>query len=172
MIALNEMRKMLSLKRRARRWLVVAYWVVVLSYIAALAIVSGRGNQDQVDRAFFWFWWTLIAFPMFLRSIVTFSTRGSDLQSLLQPAKSGAGLEPRPMDERELGLHYRMHTKAYYLLQIFVPVGVLLLTPPEMHKSIWLVPLRIPMLWLLSMVVTSLPQSMILWTEPDMEPEA
>ncbi len=172
MIGSSELRKILNLRRQARRWMVVAYWVVVLSYIAALAIAGRGGSQDQVDRPFFWFWWTLIAFPMFLRGLVTFSTRGSDLQSLLQPAKSGTGLEPRPMDERELGLHYRMHTKAYYLLQKFVPVGVLLLTPPEIHQSAWLISTRIPMLWLLSMVVSSLPQSMILWTQPDVEPEA
>jgi hypothetical protein len=89
----------------------------------------------------------------------------------MKPTESGRGVTPRPLDERELNLHYRMHTKAYYILQIFIPIGVLLLTPPEIHRSAWLISARIPLLWLLSFVVTSLPQCMILWTEQDMEPE-
>jgi len=171
MIDLSGLRSILCMKRPARRWLVVAYWAIILLFIGTLSAVSQRQGSDRVDGAFFWFWWTLIMFPLFLRSIVTFSTRGSDLHTLVKPAESGRGVEPRPLDERELGLHYRMHTKAYYILQIFIPVGVLLLTPPEIHRSAWLVFARIPLLWLLSMVVTSLPQTLILWTEPDMEPE-
>jgi cytochrome bd-type quinol oxidase subunit 2 len=169
MIDRINLRRMLSLKRPARRRLVVAYWLGVLLFIAILSAVSQRQGSGHVDGAFFSFWWTLILLPMLLRALTTFSTRGSELQTLLKPAKSGQGSEPRPLDERELGLHNRMHTKAYYLLQIFVPVGVLLLTPPEIHRSAWLDTVRIPMLWLLAMVVTSLPQSMILWVEPDME---
>jgi hypothetical protein len=169
MIDSGVMRKMLHLKRPARRWLVIGYWVIVLLFIATLASESRRTNPALVGGAFFWFWWTLIVFPLFLRSVVNFSTRGSTLQSLMKPAESGRGHEPRPLDERELSLHYRMHTKAYNLLQIFRPVGVLLLTLPEIHRSAWLVSLHIPMLWLLSMVVTSLPQTMILWNEPDIE---
>jgi hypothetical protein len=134
-----------------------------------LAAESPRRGPTFVGGAFFWFWWTLILFPLFLRGVVTSSTRGSTLQSLMKPAESGHGYEPRSLDERELSLHYRMHTKAYNLLQIFVPVGVLLLTPSEIRGSAWLISARIPMLWLLAMVVTSLPQSMILWSEPDME---
>jgi hypothetical protein len=160
---------MLGHKREARRWVVVAYWTFVLSLIATLAVASGRESGSIVDRPFFWFWWTLLVFPLFLRSIVTFSTRGTNLQTLIRPVEGGRGFEPRPLDERELGLHLRMHTKAYYFLQIFVPAGVLLLTPPEIYQNAWLVSVRIPMLWLLCFVVTSLPQTLILWCEPDME---
>jgi hypothetical protein len=172
MIYQNVLRGILCLKRPARRWLVIVYWAFILSFIGTLAIVSRSQSPNFINQAFFWFWWTLIVLPMYLRSIVTFSTRGSDLQTLMKPAESSQGVIPCPLDERELSLHYRMHTKAYYILQIFIPVGVLLLTPPEIHRSAWLVYLRIPLLWLLSFVVTSLPQTMILWTEPDMEPEA
>jgi hypothetical protein len=46
---------------------------------------------------------------------------------------------------------------------------VLLVTPLEVHRYAWIVFVRIPALWLLSLLVTSLPDAMILWTEPDME---
>ena len=171
MIDQNGLRRILCLKRLARRWLVIGYWVFVLSFIGTLAVVSRSQSPNFINQAFFWFWWTLIIFPIYLRIIVTSSTRGSNLQTLMKHAESGHGVIPRPLDERELSLHYRMHTKAYYILQIFIPVGVLLLTPPEIHRNAWLVSARIPLLWLLSFVVTSLPQSMILWSEPDMEEE-
>jgi hypothetical protein len=147
--------------------LVVAYWTLVLSFIAALAVASRSFGAEAAGRAFLWFWWALLVPPVLLRSVARWSTRSSILLSLNGIAEPNQG--PHPMDERELSLHYRMHTKAFYLLQIFVPAGVLLLTPPEIHRSAWLASARIPLLWLLSMVVLSLPQSMILWTEPDME---
>ena len=166
----NSSREALNLKRRARRWMVICYWASILTLICAFTALSGRQSPDFVNRTFFWFWWTLIVFPVFLRTIVTSSTRGRNLQTLMKPADDG-GYAPRALDERELSLQMRMHTKAYYLLQIFVPIVVLLLTPPEIHKFAWLAYVHVPLLWLLSFVVTSLPQSLIIWTEPDMPTE-
>ena len=169
MIAMSELRTMLRLKRAARRWLVIAYSVFVLLFVGLLAMAGRAQGPDFVNRLFFWFWWTLVVFPVFLRSMVTSSKRGSNLQTLMKPAESGRGFESRPLDERELGLHERMHTKAYYILQILIPVCVLLVTPLEVHRYAWMAFVRIPALWLLSLLVTSLPDAMILWTEPDME---
>jgi hypothetical protein len=169
MIDGNNLRQMLSLKRPARRRLVVAYWLGVLLFIGTLSAVGHRHESRHFNGAFISFWWALILLPMLLRTMTTFSTHGSHLQTLMKPAEAGRGFVPRALDERELSLHNRMHTKAYYLLQIVIPAGVLLLTSPEVSASAWLVSFRIPLLWLLSMVVTSLPQTMILWTEPDIE---
>lgn len=163
--------EMLRLRRQARRLLVIAYWIFVVSFIGTLTLVSRDQDPVLVNREFMWFWWTLIVFPMSLRSIVALSRRRNNLQTLLKPARRDGEFGPRPLDERELDLHYRMHAKAYYLLQILVPVGVLLLTPPEIFRKAWLVSARVPLLWLLSIVITSLPQTMILWTERDTVPD-
>jgi len=172
MIDQSELRRVLCMKRLARRWLVIAYWAIILLFIGTLSAVSQRQGFDRVDGPIFWFWWILILFPLFLRSIVIFSTRGSDLQTLMMPPESGRGVEPRPLDERELSLHLRIHTKAYYILRISVPMGVYLLTLMEIRRNAWLVFARLPLLWLMSVLVMSLPQSMILWAEPDLETEA
>jgi hypothetical protein len=169
MIDMSNLRQMLSLKRPARRRLVIAYWLGVLLSIGTLSLVGQRHEPGHVDGVFFSFWRTLILLPMLLRALTTFSTNRSDLQTLMKPAESGRGFVPRQLDERELSLHNRMHTKAYYLLQILIPAIVLLLTPPEIYRSAWVTSFRIPLLWLLAMLVTSLPQTMILWTEPDVE---
>jgi len=125
MIELSGLRRVLTLRRTARRWLVVAYWALVLALIVTLALASRSLGPDAAGRVFLWFWWVLIVPPVLLRSVAKWSTRSSILLSI-----SGAAVptqEPQPMDERELSLHYKMHTKAFYLLQIFVPVGSLLL---------------------------------------------
>ncbi len=169
MIDRSNLRQMLNLKRPARRRLVIAYWLGVLVFIGTLSTVSQRHEPRHVDGVFFSFWWTLILLPMLLRAFTTFSTHGNNLQTLMKPAEGGRGFVPRQLDERERSLNNRMHTKAYYLLQILIPAVVLLLTPPETYRSAWLVSFRVPLLWLLSMLVTSLPQTMILWTEPNSE---
>lgn len=169
MTALSEMGKMLSLNRRARRRIVTAYWIAILLFIWALTEVSWRQGPNFVDRSFLWFWWTLILFPLILRSVVTNSTRGSELQSLMKPAESGPGLAPLRMDERELSLHYRMYAKSYYLLKILIPVGVILIISLETRARASFSFTRVPSLWLLALVVTSLPDTMILWSSSDLE---
>jgi hypothetical protein len=164
--AMSEMGKMLSLNRLARRKFVIAYWIAILLFIGALTEASWRQGPDFVDRSLIWFWWTLILFPLILRSIVTNSTRGSELQSLMKPAESGPGLVPRRMDERELSLHYRMYAKSYYLLKILIPAGAILIMLLETHGRASLSFTRVPLLWLLALVVTSLPDTMILWNAP------
>jgi hypothetical protein len=167
---MSEMGKMLSLNRRARRKLVIAYWIANLLFIGALTEASWRQGPDFVDKSFLWFSGNLILFPLILRSVVTNSTRGSELQSLMKPAESGPGLAPHRMDERELSLHYRMYAKSYYLLKILIPVGVILIFSLETRRCASLSFTRVPLLWLLALVVTSLPDTMILWNAPDPEP--
>jgi hypothetical protein len=96
-------------------------------------------------------------------------SRSSKPQTLLQPVKPDRESEDRPMDERAKYLSYRANAHAYVVLQLLLSLGVLWLMWME---STGLSTLRVPLLWLLYIAAFSLPQSMILWTEPDMETEA
>jgi hypothetical protein len=93
-------------------------------------------------------------------------SRSSKPQTLLQPVKPDRESEDRPMDERDKYLSYRANAHAYAVLQLLLSLGVLWLMWME---STGLAALRVPLLWLLYIAAVSLPQSMILWSEPDIE---
>jgi hypothetical protein len=82
----------------------------------------------------------------------------------------------RSFDERDIRLRDRAHYQAYRVLRSILGLAVILVIPilfasdtPDLIRRYGL--LFIPLICLLVLVVWSLPQSIILWSEPDMEPE-
>jgi hypothetical protein len=90
-----------------------------------------------------------------------------EVQTLLHPSnRSGADA---PLDERETGERDRMHFLAYTLTRWFALLllavyGLIAANYPAAHRQTGSV-----FLCLLTLSLWSLPQTIILWTEPDME---
>ncbi|MGD0789901.1 MAG: hypothetical protein ABR898_18150 [Terracidiphilus sp.] len=170
MIARRDLLKLLHWKRRTRRRVVMAYWAAVMAFVGAIAFILRRHGSLTGDMRLFWFFWAVTtAVPLMLFLIRRSLSRSSKPQTLLQPVKPDRESEDRPMDERAKYLSYRANAHAYVVLQLLLSLGVLWLMWME---STGLSTLRVPLLWLLYIAAFSLPQSMILWTEPDMETEA
>jgi len=166
MISRRELLKLLHWKRRTRRRVVMAYWAAVLAFVGAIAFILRRHGSLAGDIRLFWLFWAVTTVPMMLRTLLSSFSRGSKPQTLLQPAKPDRESEDRPMDERDKYLSYRANAHAYVVLQLLLSLGVLWLMWME---STGLSALRVPLLWLLYIAAVSLPQSIILWTEPDMD---
>ncbi len=75
----------------------------------------------------------------------------------------------RAWDEREAGALQRYQGKAYSLLTPIALPALLVLFALDTPKATRYAFLREPLLWFLLIVLWSLPQSLILWHEPDME---
>jgi hypothetical protein len=92
-----------------------------------------------------------------------------DVQTLLTPPRTSAFFEGTSLDEREANERDRIHFIAYTLarwlaLLLFVAYGLLGL----LHVA-WFNRIGPFFLFLLTLTLWSLPQTLILWTEPDME---
>jgi hypothetical protein len=166
MISRRELLMILRLRRGTRRRLVLAYWAAVLAFVGAIAFILRSHGSLAGDIRLFWLFWAVTTVPMMLFHIRRSFSHSSKPQTLLQPAKPDRESEDRPMDERDSYLSYRANAHAYVVLQLFISLSVLWLMWME---STGLSALRVPLLWLLYIAAVSLPQSMILWTEPDME---
>lgn len=169
MIFRRELLKLLNWKRRTRRRVVMAYWAAALAFVAAMAFILQRHGSWIGDIRLFWLFWAVTTLPILVRNLRPSLTRGKTLQTLLQPAKPDRESEDRPMDERDGYLSYRANAHAYVVLQLLVSVGVTCLM---LMESTGLSALRVPLLWLLYIAAVSLPESFLLWTEPELEPEA
>jgi hypothetical protein len=180
MISTNKPFGLSFARRRTRRALVVAYWCFIAVYSCAFL---PRGN-------FNWFG-VLIAVQVFIQipqmlggvraggMVKPFRgihwvplQKSEDVQSLSIISGSPAHAEDASLDERETGLRDRVHFVAFTLtrwlaLFFFVLYGLIAVTHPA-----WLSQTGPFFLFLLTVTLWSLPQTMILWTEPDMEPEA
>jgi hypothetical protein len=168
MISRRELLKLLDWKRRTRRRVVMAYWAAVLAFVGAMAFILQRHGSWIGDIRLFWFFWAVTTLPIMLRNSLPSLTRGRNLQTLLQPTKPDRESEDRPMDERDGYLSYRANAHAYGVLQLLVSLGVLCLM---LMESKGLSALRVPLLWLLYLAAVSLPDSFLLWTEPELEEE-
>ena len=94
----------------------------------------------------------------------------SSVEASLFPARPG--IDYGPLDEREMNERDRVHFVAYTLarwIALFLFAAYALLG--AIHVS-WFSQLGPFFFFLLTLVLWSLPQTLILWTEPDMEPEA
>lgn len=162
-------------RRAARRWTLVLFWGIFLPF-STFAI--GRGLiRHPNDPA--WVYYTLFAinvsFATVMRSLVKPfyglppAPNPATLTSLYGPARAGQMLASLRVDEREAHQRDHIHFIAYRFLHWFAQgwlallVVAALIWPGSMR---WLAPL---FLFLLVAVIGSLPQTLILWTEPDIE---
>lgn len=88
-----------------------------------------------------------------------------------RPVRSWSSLSWKPLDEREREQRDRAHYRAYRIL-LWVMLAALLPYCVAMGRpSAWLMRESPLVVWLLLVTALSLPQSVLLWTEPD-EPAA
>jgi hypothetical protein len=95
---------------------------------------------------------------------------GTDDYSFMTPEdiKARKALERlKRIDERDVNIRNSAHYRAYSALRWIVPAGLFLLIAEPYRRHPFLVP---AIYVLLLLVVSGLPQSILLWTEPDMEP--
>jgi len=172
-------------RRRTRRLIVVAYWIVALCVfgIVQWKEVLRPGHLDGLGLLFPL--QAIIFLPAILGGVRAGgmvkpfrgvhwapSQQHDETQTLFGPRRpvvnsmTAADLE---LDERDLRERDRMHFYAYtiarwlILLFLALQVGAVFLSPD------WLLRAGDAAFFLLALVIWSLPQSMILWTEPDME---
>jgi hypothetical protein len=150
-------------RRKNRRWLVAGYWAVVLLCLAS-------------------FYWSPV-----LQILLHGSFRGQGLAGVLAPILTGVlfgylttclgGVSERgpitawdgPFDERDIRLRNAAHFEAYRIFRmIIVPIAIVLAI---VFGTVWANYQRLgaPLLILLWLLVFNLPQSLILWFEPNME---
>ena len=172
-------------RRRTRRLIVVAYWIVAL---CVFGIVQWKevllpGHLGALGLLFPL--QAIIFLPAVLGGVraggIVKPFRGArwvpspqrdEAQTLFGPRRpligsmTAADLE---LDERDLRdrdrTHFYAYTAARWLVLVFLAmqVGAVFLNP------VWLLRAGNAAFFLLALVIWSLPQSMILWTEPDME---
>jgi len=178
--------------RRNRRALVAGYWSVsVLLLICATILFFD-------DPRFLEHWWMAITIGLLVGLMLCFLGGGAQLGpvadfdgdpkppprwALIEAAdrliyrwKHGEAEQPLELnlDERDRRLRDHAHYRAYrilrMILQAAIIAGVLLFTRPDA----WTLLRRynfvlVPFSFLLILLLWNLPQSIILWNEPDME---
>ena len=91
------------------------------------------------------------------------------VQSLFGPRKPFG--QDAPLDERETGERDRIHFLAYRTALVIALMMFLILFVLSGTSFQWMNRLAPVFFFALTMILLGLPQSIILWTEPDMEPE-
>jgi hypothetical protein len=188
MISTTRMLGFSFARRNTRRCVLACYWFLML--------LSCYGFQRHLSRSGFGFMtlnavFIFIVFTGLLGGVrgggpvrafrgvrwIPWQTEGRDYnpltsaapQSLAQSQEDPHGDVYAPLDERETRERDRVHFIAYTLarwgtlafLSVYLLLGAL--------DVAWLGRVGPCLLFLLTMILWSLPQSLILWTEPDME---
>lgn len=169
-------------KRSTRRNLLVAFWIVV----AAATILTGLGADNRLH----WFPDTsigaaeglgggLLVYMMTILAIghvVDFEGKDPRARTPFQLVNGfidGALLvgdsTPARIDERDAIIRNKAHFSAFRIMRSFALWGVLIFNIPSMlQHHPWL---SAPIAFLMFMILMYLPQTLVLWTEPDMEAE-
>jgi uncharacterized membrane protein YoaK (UPF0700 family) len=169
--------------RRNRRWLVIFYWLIVL-FVAAGAVSWFRYLANRTEYPHFGpipaifaalcAVWLLTALGGMGRKgpISNFEATSPSWTELWRAARGWHGRkmpgEETALDERDIRLCNAAHYEAYKVVRFIalsVPV-LIVLFGTILRKQIWLAP-SVGLVLLL--VVFNLPQTLILWWEPDME---
>jgi hypothetical protein len=170
-------------RRRTRRWMVVGYWALVLALLGLVA-VSSTGHHRLFSNLSFVFVWLLVLVAQLLGGTGTggpvrdFEGRpakgpmliDNTIKTLIDSTNRDWQKEDRRLDERDIRERNAAHYKAYRIVVVFIALTSIALVYLENPDLAWLSCLRMPVLWLLLIVAFSLPQTLILWSEPDMEP--
>lgn len=162
--------------RGTRRWMLVAFWCVIAASLCTLGASDGHGSL-ATQTAFN----MLIFLPLLLGGVcagglvkpfrgirfVPLQARG--VQTLLHASALSEVQESARLDERESRLRDRVHFIAYtvsrWLALVLTGVCALLGT----YSTVPLSRVGPLLFYLLTLTLWSLPQTLILWSEPDME---
>lgn len=170
-------------RRSRRRILVVVYWLAVAAFTGAFWVDQARHTLDIFG--------VFIALQLLvnLSSVLGGVRAGGavkpyrgvkwaplldrdDLQTVFgapRPILAGAAASDLALDERETRLRDRIHFVAYTLMRwitlaVFAAFALIIyLRPDWMHQA------GLFFFLLLATILWSLPQTLILWSEPDME---
>jgi fatty acid desaturase len=163
-------------RRRTRRVFVIGIWCA--GVLCGLAFLHGAVSHR--DRALgFWAIMALqliLQLPNFLggfrsggmvRPFLAAKPGPEQVQSLFGPRKPFG--QDAPLDERETGERDRIHFLAYRIaLAIALVMGLILFVLCG-YSFQWISRLTLFFFFALIVILLGLPQTIILWTEPDME---
>lgn len=174
-------------RRRTRRWIVAAYWAYALFLAVALAAHQVH-HQGLSALSVYWMFFLLLILTPFLGGVrvgglvksfgkvrfVPLQER-PEIQPLLSPPKLVDG----QLDERDFRLDERetvSRDHCHFLAYTWIRWGSLALLALYCGLGLWQ-PATLALcgpifLYLLTLTLWSLPQSLLLWSEPDMEAEA
>jgi hypothetical protein len=179
-------RKLLGIplaRRQTRRLLVIGYWTVALSLVLVVSLLTGRDG-------------TVFGLPfislLYLSVLLMVGLLGGDGKRGAVRAFEGRTSEGQVaadytymtpediaerkrreieirLDERDVNLRNTAHYKAYSALRWIIFLVFVFTAFPLPREPFFLRPFLLSTLFL---VVWSLPQTIILWTEPDMEADS
>jgi hypothetical protein len=170
--------------RRPRRYLVACYWGVILLLVAFASWWMER-NPNWTHHSFLlplsYFSGLLLVFLGGGRPggpVRDFAGRPMDrpelldntIKTLINSGNRDWVEEDRRLDERDIRARDAAHYRAYSAIRwivLFGSLGALVLFSNAIAAR--LTPLIAPLIWLFVLIVFNLPQSIILWTEPDIE---
>ncbi|MGD0293978.1 MAG: hypothetical protein ABSB30_09005 [Terracidiphilus sp.] len=172
-------------RRRTRRWLVVAFWgglvpLLCVGFQELFFIARGSFALNTLNFALlFIFWITIFLGGVraggWVKPFRTQKKARNIVQPLFakpKPTQSELIAQELAMDERESSQRDHIHYVAYSIartLTVFIFAFYCLLGFWNQELLRQAGPL---LFFLLTIALWSLPQTMILWTEPDMVPEA
>ncbi len=157
--------------RSNRRWLVVAYWAIAFSVTTlAMQILYSHPQSPTGPRVIIVY---LFIFGASGLSRIVWDTSftvknvSAGIRTLFDSALVGKRTANPPRDERERNDWNKAHITAYAWLSLAaifaLPVQLWHYLLPDSKQ------VREPLIWLLLLVILNLPQSILLWNEPDME---
>jgi hypothetical protein len=167
--------------RRNRRLMVVTYWLLAVAVIAIMVFGIGKNGA--------WLFWRSPALFFGVVTGLSGLLGGRDRNGLVR--RFPPSREPSPedwsfmtpediavkqqeraavrWDERETTLLNAYQSTAYKWLSMASYPMLFVLILLELPQMTEFAPLREPLLWLALIVIWSLPQTLILWNEPDIE---
>lgn len=143
---------MWNLSRASRRWMVAVMYLCLTAFAAVIALGENL-------------WWALLAIGL-LVSFGVIHTR------LIQPIVREAGSKTSELDERQLMVRDHAHYRAYQILGALFITSVLYEAVAVMFVGVSLpAPTTgrhfVALIVLLSILIGSLPASVVAWVEPD-----
>jgi hypothetical protein len=158
-------------RRSNRRWLITAYWVIAIA-IASLSVgvLQAHPKWSEGSRILFTYacifcGYTAIGRLVWDSSLDPQKVSGG-IRTLFDSALKDSRKRSPPMDERERHERDKAYRSAYgylgliaFLLFIFYAYGLI----PRTAQT------RAPLLWFVLLLYLNLPESMLIWNEPDME---
>lgn len=168
-------------RQQTRRWMVAAYWTCVAAF--SYLILRRETTIGLDGMGVLLVLQLLVNLPGILGGVrsggavkpfrgmhwVPMTDRDDIVQLFNQPPASAGNLDPADgeLDERETRLRDRVHFVSYTLSRwfAFLLLGVLVIL--SLVDAAWVTRIGPFFFFLLTLVLWSLPQSLIMWNEPD-----
>jgi hypothetical protein len=164
-------------RRHNRRWLVATYWTFALCVTGFfMVILKMHPNWVYFIRAVVIFFIIFVKLPYFNLGIYGWFWESPDsigdgsngIRTLFDSASSEEKRKYPPLDERERNQWGKAYRISYEIIYLLVFIALITHVYGYIPRSVHV---REPLLWLFAVMILSLPQTILLCTEPDMEPE-